>query len=107
MAAEGIKAEVIDLRIVNPFKPEEIIRSVQKTGNLVVVDGGWRTCGMAGEVIASVTESVEPGTLKSRPRRVTLPDAPAPTSRPLEQAYYTQPEEVAEVVRDALKGCRV
>lgn len=85
---QGVFAEVIDLRILNPFSPASIVASVSKTGRLLVLDGGWSPCGMAGEVIASVIERVSPATLKKSPIRVTLPFSPAPTSRVLENAYY-------------------
>lgn len=85
---QGVSAEVIDLRILNPFSPDRIVASVSKTGRLLVVDGGWGPCGIAGEVIASVVERVPPAVIKKSPVRVTLPFSPAPTSRVLEKAYY-------------------
>jgi pyruvate/2-oxoglutarate/acetoin dehydrogenase E1 component len=85
---QGVSAEVIDLRVLNPFHPEMIVESVAKTGRLLVVDGGWGPCGMAGEVIASVVERIPAGSLKRSPARLTLPFAPAPTARVLEQTYY-------------------
>ena len=88
MQKNSINTEVVDLRIVNPLKFNTVIESVKKTGHLVVIDCGWKSCGLAGEVIASVTESVSPGILKSSPKRYTLTDAPAPTSKPLEALYY-------------------
>jgi len=91
---QGVFAEVIDLRILNPFSPESIVASVSKTGRLLVLDGGWSPCGMAGEVIASVIERVSPATLKKSPIRVTLPFSPAPTSRVLEKAYYPTGEMI-------------
>lgn len=84
LADKGISAEVIDLRVLNPFDPEAVVESVRKTGHLLAIDGGWRTCGMAGEVIAAVAERG----VSARMRRITLPDAPAPSSRMLEKAYY-------------------
>jgi len=99
LAEEGISAEVIDLRILNPFDSELIIKSVCKTGRLLVIDGGWRTCGMAGEVIASVTENMQVDKWKNQPCRVTLPDAPAPTSRVLEKIYYPDEEQVVIAAR--------
>ena len=84
----GVSAEVIDLRVLNPFDPECIVASVEKTGRLLVLDGSWSPCGMAGEVIASVVERVTPAALKQSPARLTLPFAPAPTARVLEKAYY-------------------
>lgn len=86
--ASGISAEVIDVRVLNPFKSECIIASVRKTGRLIVIDGGWSNCGFAGEIIASVCERLSPSELKCMPQRITLPDAPAPCSSALEKLYY-------------------
>ena len=102
LAAADIDAEVIDVRVLNPFDPREIIASVARTGRLCVVDGGWRNAGWAAEVIASVTEALDPGALKAAPRRITLPDAPAPTSKPLEAAYYPDARIVADAARAIL-----
>lgn len=95
---QGISAEVIDLRVLNPFDPAVITESVEKTRALVVVDGSWANAGFSGEVIASVAEGTNPGTLRRAPQRVTLPAAPAPTSSPLESAYYPTPEDVVRAV---------
>ena len=103
---QGVFAEVIDLRILNPFSPESIVASVSKTGRLLVLDGGWSPCGMAGEVIASVIERVSPATLKKSPIRVTLPFSPAPTSRVLEKAYYPTGEMIlSQVLKLMDKSC--
>ena len=94
LASHGISAEVVDLRVLNPFDPTAVVESVRKTGRLLVVDGGWRTCGMSAEVIAAVAERLTPGELRAAPRRITLPDAPAPTSRVLEKIYYPDVDQV-------------
>lgn len=95
LARNGIEAEVIDLRVVNPYRAEAIIASVARTGRLLVVDGGWSPCGMAGEVIASVAESDAAIAWKHAPRRMSLPFAPAPTSPALEKLYYPNADMVA------------
>jgi pyruvate/2-oxoglutarate/acetoin dehydrogenase E1 component len=97
---QGISCEVVDLRVVNPLRIEPILASVGKTGRLVAVDGGWRGCGMAGEVIASVVERLEPAQMRTAPLRLTLPDAPAPTSKPLEDIYYLKSENIVETIFD-------
>jgi pyruvate dehydrogenase E1 component beta subunit len=94
LAANGISAEVVDLRVLNPFDATVVIRSVEKTGRLLAVDGSWRTCGIASEVIASVFESLSPSSIKCAPKRISLPDAPAPTSRVLEKIYYPDVSQV-------------
>jgi len=99
LAKDGIEAEVVDVRQLNPLDPEKIVESAARTGRFVAVDGGWSTCGLAGELIAVVAENVAPSKLHAPLARVTLPAAPAPTSKPLEAAYYPTPEIVAERVK--------
>ena len=102
LQASGISAEVVDLRVLNPFDATVIVDSVRRTRRLLVVDGGWRNGGFAGEVIASVAEQLEPAAWLAMPARVTLPDAPAPSSRVLEDIYYPK---VDEVVKAAARVC--
>jgi pyruvate/2-oxoglutarate/acetoin dehydrogenase E1 component len=102
LADEGIHAEVIDLRVLNPFDPSVVVKSVLKTGRLLVVDGSWRTCGMSAEVITSTFERLSPRDWRCAPARVTLPDAPAPTSRVLEKIYYPTVEHVVYAARSLI-----
>ncbi|MBX9697567.1 MAG: alpha-ketoacid dehydrogenase subunit beta [Alphaproteobacteria bacterium] len=102
LAHDGVSAEVIDLRVINPLQYDAVVESVKKTGRLVVVDGSWRTCGLAGEIIACVAESVSPAVFKAAPLRITLPDAPAPTSKVLEQEYYPTPMGIASTIKRTL-----
>lgn len=104
LAESGISAELIDLRVLNPFDPSLIVESVKRTGRLLVLDGGWRTCGMAGEVMASVVERVSPADLKASPARITLPDAPAPTSRVLEEIYYPSLDQVVAMASSLISS---
>lgn len=106
LAASGVDAEVIDLRVLNPLDTSLIAQSVSKTGRLCVVDGGWRTCGMAGEIIARVVESIPLRALRASPLRLTLPDAPAPTSSALEAGYYTLDAQIAEAVQTLVRSNR-
>lgn len=99
LKTSGISADVIDLRILNPLDTTKIIESVTKTGRLLVVDGGWGPCGIAGEVIAQVAEGAAVGVMKKSPIRLTLPFAPAPTARILEQAYYPTIDSVVGCVK--------
>ena len=100
LIGEGIAAEVVDLRVINPLRAEVIIASAKKTGRLLAVDGDWSNCGMAGEVIARVVEKLPPNSLRAPPRRLTLPDAPAPTSKPLERAYYFGADDISVAARE-------
>ena len=95
---ENISAEVIDLRVLNPVDWDIVVSSVEKTGRLLAVDGGWSNCGMAAEIIAAVTEKMDWKKLNGPPARITLTDSPAPTSAPLEDLYYTK---TGDIVRQA------
>lgn len=94
LARQGVSAEVVDVRVLNPFQPKAIVESVLKTGRLLVVDGGTRNAGFAAEMIASIAERLPTASLRTPPSRVTLPDAPAPTSRVLEKIYYPTADTV-------------
>lgn len=104
LVGDGLEAEVVDLRVLNPLDVSPILDSVRKTGRLLVVDGGWRNCGVAGEILARVTEALPPAALKVAPRRITLPDAPAPTSGLLEREYYPTVEGIAAVAKELIAG---
>jgi acetoin:2,6-dichlorophenolindophenol oxidoreductase subunit beta len=96
----NIDPEIIDLRLLNPIDYSTIINSVKKTKRLVVVDGDWSSCGLASEIITSVVESVNPQDLISKPKRVTLVDAPAPTSKFLENDYYISTENIIDAIKE-------
>jgi pyruvate dehydrogenase E1 component beta subunit len=104
LAADGVNVEAIDIRIINPLDISPVVESVERTRRLVVVDSGWTSCGLAAEVIAAVTERVEPDTYRAAPRRLTLQDAPAPSSGPLEAAYYPSVDRTVRLVREVLEA---
>lgn len=104
LRGQGITCDVVDLRVLNPLRPRTIIDSVRRTGRVIAVDGDWSTCGMAAEVLAIVSESVDPSALRARPSRMTLPDAPAPTSRALERDYYLTVEAVVARALDVVES---
>ena len=96
---EGISSEVIDLRVLNPFDAKKISNSVKKTGNLIVIDGGWKNCGFSSEIITSVVEKIDVKFFKNSPLRITLKDSPAPSSRKLEEIYYPKTYDVVKAIR--------
>ena len=103
--AEGIDAEVIDLRTIKPWDKQTVCDSVARTGRLVVADGGWATGGVSSEIVAVVAARVF-DRLKAPPVRVCLPDAPAPMSPPLENAYYPNVDTVLTATRAAVDSSR-
>jgi len=102
LTKESISAEVVDLRAVNPLDCSVVVASVRKTGALVVADGDWSCCGLAGEVIAQVAEALSPDG-PVRFGRVTLPTAPAPTSRSLEDSFFLTKEKISRAAHGVLR----
>jgi pyruvate dehydrogenase E1 component beta subunit len=101
LAADGIAAEVIDLRTLLPLDTEAILGSLGKTGRLVVADYAHRTCGVAAEIAAIVAE--EGFDLLKRPvKRVTTPDIPIPFSPPLEKPLYPSSASIAAAARQLI-----
>jgi pyruvate/2-oxoglutarate/acetoin dehydrogenase E1 component len=97
LAAEGVSAEVIDLRTIRPLDAETIVRSVEKTNRIAVVEEGPLTGGWGGEVLALVTEHAL-GDLDDA-WRITTANSPIPYSPPLEDAFLPGPERIAAEVR--------
>ena len=95
---EGVDVEIIDLRSLKPLDETLLLESVRRTGRLVTADGGWRTCGVGAEISALVAEKAFEY-LKAPIIRVSLPDAPAPTSSTLEQAYYPDANLIASEIK--------
>ena len=102
LAAEGISAEVLDLRTLVPLDRDAIFKSVAKTGRLVVVDEDYMNCGITAEVLAVVAER-DPGVLKARAVRIANPDVPIPFSRPMENFCLPDAEKIVSAVREVLK----
>lgn len=97
----GISAEVIDLRTLKPLDTETVLASVRKTGRLVVVHEASGLCGVAAEVAALAAERAFDA-LKAPIVRLTGPDAPAPASQVLEQAFIPQVESIVAAVKQLL-----
>ena len=98
---EGVDVEVVDLRSLKPLDENLIFDSVKRTGRLVIVDGGWKTCGVGAEISARVADSVFKY-LKAPIIRVSLPDTPAPASSVLEKAYYPTSDDIISSVRNLI-----
>jgi pyruvate dehydrogenase E1 component beta subunit len=100
---QGILVEVVDLRSIKPMDFDLIFRSVSKTRRAVVVDGGWKTCGISAEISTRIAESALFNKLKAPIARVTLPDAPAPASSSLEQVYYPKKEKIVSAIQKIME----
>lgn len=93
LAAQGVSAEVVDLRTLVPLDRDTIFNSVRKTGRLIVVDEDYNSYGLTGEIIATIAER-DISVLKASPKRVAYPDIPIPFSRPMEQFALPNPDKI-------------
>src|SRR5450759_3278608 len=98
LAQIGVSAEVIDLRSLKPLDEKALIDSARKTGRVLIVHEASRMCGVGAEVAAIVAEQAFEA-LKAPVLRLTGPDAPAPSSYVLEQAFMPQPDGVVAAVK--------
>lgn len=98
LAAEGIKAEVINLRSLRPLDTATLVASVQKTNRIVTVEEGWPAAGIAAEIAALMVEQAFDW-LDAPPTRVCGADVPLPYAANLERLALPQPEAVAAAAR--------
>src|SRR5690242_671409 len=98
LAEEGIDIEVVDLRTLLPLDRQTVCESAKKTSKVLLLHEDTRTGGMAGELAATLTETVW-DYLDGPIVRVTAPDTPVPFSAPLEEAFLPNAEKVIEKAR--------
>jgi pyruvate dehydrogenase E1 component beta subunit len=103
LAAEGIEAEVIDLRTLRPLDDATIVESVSRTHRALVVDEGWRSGGISAEISARIMEQAF-YELERPVARVCTAEVPLPYAKHLEQAALPQPESIAAAARQLLSS---
>ena len=101
LAEDGVSVEIVDLRTVSPWDRDTVLASVKKTGRAVVVHEAVRTFGVGAEIAATLQEELF-GELKAPVRRLGAPYSPVPFSKPLENAFLVQPEDVIAAVKSTL-----
>ena len=101
LAADGITAEVIDLRSLSPWDEDAIVASIEKTGRLVVVDEDNPRCSMASDV-AALAASRALQYLDAPVRMITAPHTPVPFSPVLEDRYVPDASRVIEAVQSIM-----
>jgi pyruvate/2-oxoglutarate/acetoin dehydrogenase E1 component len=102
LEADGIKAEVIDLRTLRPLDDATIMQSVAKTRRAVIVDEGWRSGGIAGEISARIMEQAF-WNLDTPVGRVCSAEVPIPYPRHLEEAALPQTPVIVDAVRRVMR----
>ncbi|MFI1731157.1 alpha-ketoacid dehydrogenase subunit beta [Streptomyces acidicola] len=101
LAAEGIRAEVIDLRTLRPLDDAAITASVVRTHRAVVIDEAWRTGSLAAEVSARIAEGSF-YELDAPVERVCSAEVPMPYARRLEEAALPQPADIVAAAHRAV-----
>ncbi len=98
LAAEGISAEVIDLRTLRPLDKQAIIDSVRKTHRLISVEEGWPVAGIGSEIAAIAMEELF-DELDAPMVRVTGKDVPLPYAANLEKLALPTPDDIVDAAR--------
>jgi pyruvate dehydrogenase E1 component beta subunit len=98
LAADGIRAEVVDLRTLRPLDDATILGSVARTHRAVVVDEGWRTGGLSAEVAARISEAAFYD-LDAPVARVCSAEVPIPYAKHLEEAALPQVASIVAAVK--------
>jgi len=98
LAKEGIDAEVVDLRVLRPLDDETIMASVAKCRRAVIVDEGWKTGSLAGELMARIVEQAF-YELDAPLARVCSEEVPMPYAKHMEQAALPQPDKIVAAAK--------
>ena len=101
LGGEGVSVEVIDPRTLVPLDKQAIIKSVKKTGKIVIVSEDCKTAGVSAEIAALVAEEAI-DYLDAPIKRVAEPDTPIPFSPPLEQHVIPNEKTIAKAVKEIL-----
>jgi pyruvate/2-oxoglutarate/acetoin dehydrogenase E1 component len=103
LAAQGVSAEVIDLRTLRPLDDETLMASVRKTHRVVVVDEGWRSGSISAEIMARIMEQCF-YELDAPVARVCTEEVPIPYPKHLEDAALPQSSKIVAAARSRLGG---
>jgi pyruvate dehydrogenase E1 component beta subunit len=103
LAADGIAAEVVDLRCLRPLDTDEVVRTACRTHRVVVVEEGWRAGSLAAEVSARLMEDAF-FELDAPVERVCSAEVPVPYAKQLEDAALPQVDGIVAAARRTLAG---
>ena len=98
LSRDGVEVEVVDLRTLSPLDVTSIFASVKKTGRVVIVEGGWRSCGVGSELSSIIVEECM-GSLKKAPIRVAGKMTHIPTSSALRMSVFPSNAEIKSAVK--------
>lgn len=101
LAAEGIEAQVVDLRSLRPLDMGPAIESLKRTNRAVIVEEGWRSFGVGAEVASRLYEEAF-DYFDAPAKRVAQVEVPLPYNRELEQMALPQVADIVEAVKEVL-----
>jgi pyruvate dehydrogenase E1 component beta subunit len=101
LAKHGISVEVVDPRTLTPFDKQTLVKSVKKTGRIVIVSEDCKTAGVSAEIAAIVAEEAL-DYLDAPIKRVAEPDTPIPFSPPLEQFVLPDEKRITAAIREVV-----
>ena len=101
LSQRGVSVEIVDVRSLTPFDEETVFASVRKTGRVIVAEQAYKTAGFSAEITARIAEAAM-NDLKCPPRRIVLPDCPAPTTPALTAHYYPRAAHLAAAAQQML-----
>ena len=104
LQGQSIHAEVLDLRTLVPLDKAAILKSVRKTGRLLIADEDYLGFGLSGEIAALIAENLDTVSLKAPVMRLAVPNVPIPYSRPLEQFVIPQVGDIVRAAQALLVG---
>jgi pyruvate dehydrogenase E1 component beta subunit len=103
LSAEGVEAEVVDLRTLRPLDEATILESVARTHRAVIVDEGWRSGSISAEICARIVEGAF-YELDAPIGRVCSAEVPLPYAKHLEDAALPQVSQIVTACRKAMAG---
>jgi pyruvate dehydrogenase E1 component beta subunit len=101
ISKEGKSIEIVDLRTLSPLDKETIIKSVKKTGKVVIVHEAWKTCGLGAEIAAIIAEEAF-DYLDAPIKRVGAFDTPIPYSPVLEDKAIPSKDDIIKAITEIL-----
>jgi pyruvate dehydrogenase E1 component beta subunit len=101
LSKEGIEAEIVDLRSLQPLDMGPVLESFKKTNRAVIVEEGWRSFGVGAEIASRIYEEAF-DYVDAPIQRVAQKEVPLPYNRPLEQSALPQVEDVVRAVKEVM-----
>jgi pyruvate/2-oxoglutarate/acetoin dehydrogenase E1 component len=97
----NVSFDLFDLNIIQPLYTKDIIKSLKKTGRIILIDSGYKKFGIGAEILSQIMEN-NMNSLKHKPIRIGLPFVPTPSSRFLANNYYPNKEKILSSILDVM-----